>query len=67
MMTTGTLAYAISVDSAFRGTPALRAIAAPLTKPPWRKRRFFRRAEPTTFQRCLAVHLYFASTVGTLD
>jgi hypothetical protein len=53
------------MNSAFHGMPALRAIEAPRRAKP--RRRFFRRAEPTTFQRCLAVHLYFASRVGALD
>jgi hypothetical protein len=69
MITTGSLAYAKSVNSAFHAVPALRALEAQrLTKPAARRtRRFFRRAEPTTFQRCLAVHLYFATSPGALD
>jgi hypothetical protein len=56
----------MSLNSAFYGMPALRALEAPrLVKPT--RRRFFRRAEPTTFQRCLAVHLHFASSVGALN
>jgi hypothetical protein len=69
MITTGSLAYAKSVNSAFHAVPALRALEAPrLSMPEARRtRRFFRRAEPTTFQRCLAVHLYFATMPGALD
>jgi hypothetical protein len=69
MITTGSLAYAKSVNSAFHAAPALRALdATRLTKlTPRRTRRLFRRAEPTTFQRCLAVHLYFATTPGALE
>jgi hypothetical protein len=66
MMTTSSLAHAMSVNSAFHGIPALRAIEVPRPAKPTR-RRLFRRAEPTTFQRCLAVHLHFASKVGALD
>ena len=29
-------------------------------------RHIFRRKEVTTFQRCLAVHMYYASRVGAL-
>jgi hypothetical protein len=69
MITTGSLAYAKSVNSAFHAMPDLGTIEAPgLARPtPRRVRRLFRRAEPTTFQRCLAVHLYFATTPGALD
>jgi hypothetical protein len=29
--------------------------------------RFFRRQEPTTFQRCLAIHLHYAAPRSGLD
>jgi hypothetical protein len=69
MITTGSLSYAKSVNSAFDAAPALRAMEAPgLARPtPRRLRRLFRRDEPTTFQRCFAVHLYFATMPGALD
>jgi hypothetical protein len=43
----------------------------PMTQPARRPRRrflrhIFRRKEITTFQRCLAVHMYFAARVGAL-
>jgi hypothetical protein len=63
MITTSTLAHTMSLNSASYG---MRALEAPrLVKPT--RRRFFRWAEPTTFQRCLAVHLHFASSVGALN
>jgi len=69
MITTSSLAYVKSVNSAFHAMPALQAMDAPglATPTPRRARRLFRRAEPTTFQRCLAVHLYFATMPGALD
>lgn len=30
-------------------------------------RRLFRRSEPTTFQRCLAVHMHYAARNGVLQ
>jgi hypothetical protein len=66
MITISSLAHTMSVNSAFYGMPALRAIEVSRPAKP-RRRRFFRRAEPTTFQRCLAVHLHFASKVGALE
>jgi hypothetical protein len=49
--------------------PLGRAVAAQPTRRRARRRflrRFFRRAEVTTFQRCLAVHMYYAERTGTL-
>ena len=34
---------------------------------PSRARGFFRRPQPTTFQRCLAVHMHFAQHASALD
>ena len=34
---------------------------------PRRAQGFFRRAQPTTFQRCLAVHMHFAQHASALD
>ena len=34
---------------------------------PPRAQGFFRRAQPTTFQRCLAVHMHFAQHASALD
>jgi hypothetical protein len=69
MITTSSLAYAKSVNSAFHAMPDLETVETPaLARPtPRRGRGLFRRAEPTTFQRCFAVHLYFATMPGALD
>ncbi len=45
--------------------------AIPVAQPARRTRRrllrhIFRRKEVTTFQRCLAVHIYYAARVGAL-
>lgn len=32
-----------------------------------RLRRLFKRKQPTAFQRCLAVHIHFASNKGALQ
>jgi hypothetical protein len=40
--------------------------ASSLEAPP-RAQGFFRRAQPTTFQRCLAVHMHFAQHASALD
>jgi hypothetical protein len=40
--------------------------AGSLDAPP-RAQGFFRRAQPTTFQRCLAVHMHFAQHASALD
>jgi hypothetical protein len=56
----------VSIGSAFHVMPALQAIEVRRPAKPTR-RHLFRRAEPTTFQRCLAVHIHFASKVGALD
>jgi len=37
-----------------------------LNTPP-RAQGFFRRAQPTTFHRCLAVHMHFAEHASALD
>jgi hypothetical protein len=69
MIATASLAYVRSVNDAFHGVPAIPvtklppAAAATLRRP----RRFFRRAEPTPFQRCLAVHMYYAAAPRLLD
>lgn len=34
---------------------------------PPRAQGFFRRTQPTTFQRCLAVHMHFAQHASALD
>jgi hypothetical protein len=51
---------------------ARRSAAGPLTRgrplaPPPRAPGLFRRAQPTTFQRCLAVHMHFAQHASALD
>lgn len=40
--------------------------ASSLVGPP-RAQGFFRRTQPTTFQRCLAVHMHFAKHASALD
>lgn len=42
------------------------ARASTLDAPP-RAQGFFRRTQPTTFQRCLAVHMHFAQHASALD
>ena len=46
--------------------PAAAARISTLDTPP-RAQGFFRRAQPTTFQRCLAVHMHFAQHASALD
>jgi len=45
------------------------AVATRASSPdaPRRAQGFFRRAKPTTFQRCLAVHMHFAQHASALD
>jgi hypothetical protein len=46
------------------------AAPAPLVRPlapPPRALGLFRRVQPTTFQRCLAVHMHFAQHPSALD
>jgi hypothetical protein len=49
-----------------RGAPAPASSVGSLDAPP-RTQGFFRRAQPTTFQRCLAVHMHFAQHASALD
>ncbi len=53
-----------AMKSRRRAAPAalIRALA-----PPAPARGLFRRAQPTTFQRCLAVHMHFAQHPSALD
>ena len=48
----------LSVDPAMSGRKPL--------KRRWWHRFAWRRKEPTTFQRCLAVHMHFAENMGAL-
>jgi len=41
--------------------------AAPASAKPGAIRRVFGRTEPTTFHRCLAVHMYYAGRPSALD
>lgn len=41
--------------------------AAPASAKPGALRRVFGRREPTTFHRCLAVHMYYAGRPSALD
>jgi hypothetical protein len=68
MITTGTLAYAQSVhDRLHAPAPRKPAEARSYRQPMPRKRRFFAAAEPTAFQRYLAVHMYFAQNPSALE
>jgi hypothetical protein len=49
-----------------RSAPATATRVSSLDVPP-RAQGFFRRAQPTTFQRCLAVHMHFAQHASALD
>ena len=78
-MNIATLLYAKSIRESFRverhqaklPTPkpaAKPSIAKPLVaKPLMAKRPPLRRGEPTTFHRCLAIHMHFAEHAGALD
>jgi hypothetical protein len=46
---------------------AIGATRASALNAPRRAQGFFRRAQPTTFQRCLAVHMHFAQHASALD
>lgn len=61
--------YAKTIRDAMKSR---RRAAAPATlirplAPPASGRGLFRRAQPTTFQRCLAVHMHFAQHPSALD
>jgi len=49
-----------------RRAAASTALVRPLSPAP-RALGLFRRAQPTTFQRCLAVHMHFAQHPSALD
>ena len=49
-----------------RGAIAPTATVRPIAPSP-RAPGLFRRAQPTTFQRCLAVHMHFAQNASALD
>jgi hypothetical protein len=50
-----------------RPVPAAKPIPTPVPKPlPW-LRRLFTRREPTAYQRCLAIHIHYASPHRTLS
>jgi hypothetical protein len=49
-----------------RRPPVPASLIRPLA-PPARGSGLFRRAQPTTFQRCLAVHMHFAQHPSALD
>ena len=48
-------------------SPAVAATHASALDAPPRAPGFFRRAQPTTFQRCVAVHMHFAQHASALD
>lgn len=59
--------YAKTIRDAIKSR---RSAPAPLIRPlapPPRALGLFRRAQPTTFQRCLAVHMHFAQHPSALD
>jgi hypothetical protein len=59
--------YAKTIRDAMKSR---RLAPAPLIRPlapPPRALGLFRRAQPTTFQRCLAVHMHFAQHPSALD
>ena len=78
-MNIATLLYAKSIRDSFRverhrtKQPAPKPAANPskakplMAKPLMAKRRPLRRGEPTTFHRCLAIHMHFAEHAGALD
>ena len=49
-----------------RSAPAAATRVSALDASP-RAQGLFRRAQPTTFQRCLAVHMHFAQHASALD
>ena len=61
--------YAKAVRTALRERrPHVNGETAPRTSAASRfSARLFRRAAPTTFQRCLAVHMHFAQHHSALD
>jgi hypothetical protein len=62
-------AYAKMVRDALKPRPSASAPATrrPPLVAPTRASGLFRRAQPTTFQRCLAVHMHFAKHASALD
>src|SRR5579883_25462 len=71
-MNLATLLYGKTIRETFRVEPHGRKREAPAPRetrraPPPPSRRLFRGTEPTTFHRCLAVHMHFAKHSGALD
>ena len=71
-MNLATLLNAKTIRETFRVEPHGRKREAPAPRemrraPPAAPRRLFGAAEPTTFHRCLAVHMHFAKHSGALD
>jgi hypothetical protein len=67
-MSTATLAFQKSMQNGLRIIPERRPEARRIPAPPARpKRGLFRRAQPTAFQRCLALHMHSARPVSALD
>ena|SRR5579864_1723505 len=73
-MNIATLLYAKSIRDSFRVErhrakhPTTKPVAKPLkAKPLMAKGRPLGRGEPTTFHRCLAIHMHFAEHAGALD
>ncbi len=61
--------YAKTIRDAMKSRRRAAAPPVPVRPlaPPPRAMGLFRRAQPTTFQRCLAVHMHFAQHPSALD
>jgi hypothetical protein len=63
-------AYAKTISETLKAK-ARRAVSTPAPRVVQPKRRtlgrLFRRAEPNTFHRCLAVHMHYAQRASALD
>lgn len=55
-----------NVPKSSRNAVVVATRTSSLSAPP-RAQGFFRRAQPTTFHRCLAVHMHFAKHASALD
>jgi hypothetical protein len=63
-------AYAKTISDTLKARHARRAAPAPRAVQPERSplgRLFRRNAPPTTFHRCLAVHIHYAQRASALD
>jgi len=64
-------AYAKTISARLKERHSRQEATAPAPRSVQPKRRplgrFFGRKQPTTFQRCLAVHIHFAQRASALD